>query len=330
MTDERRAWIKVCRKVFDHPVLAGEFDRRSAWLWLIANAAWKDHEVPTRAGTVRLCRGQVIAGRDHLASTWGWTPKRVRSFLERIKVAGMIEVGQRDGQYANIITICNYEKFQASSTTEGPTKGPAKGQRGANEGPHIRKERRERIEGDAALPLMHPIEPEQAAAAKQVERSTPERTSVDLALADYNHAAEQMGFARCAVLSAARAKALERRLRDIGAGDLEHGRQRFRDALSAISHDAFLAGRRAGTNGRNAFRLDLDRLLSTNSAMGDVLGKLLDLHAEHGEGSVHSPKLPKGTAISSAWAEAQAEELATQRARFELDPADRRARDAFH
>ena len=155
-----------------------------------------------------------------------------------------------------------------------------------------------------------------------------ERSILEAALTDYNRAAGAIGFTRSTVLSTARAKALAKRLHDLGQGDLEAGGRRFREALSAIPHDPFLSGRVKGTNGRAPYRLDLDKLLSTNSGSGDVLAKLWDLYDERGAGQVVPPNsAPALPALSSAWAEAQAEEMAAQRSRFECDPEDRRVPD---
>ena len=35
-------WVRTTVEMLDHEILQGPYDRRSAWLWLIAHAAWKD------------------------------------------------------------------------------------------------------------------------------------------------------------------------------------------------------------------------------------------------------------------------------------------------
>ena len=139
-------WIRVCVDTFDHPSLKGEFDRRSAWLWLIANAAWKDHKTRTRGGIVEIKRGQVLAGLKFLADTWGWSIKRVRTFLGELEAEGMIERGQTKNQYAAVVTICNYDKYQTPTETEatdGASEGQARGKRGASEGQHSTRDTRD-------------------------------------------------------------------------------------------------------------------------------------------------------------------------------------------
>jgi hypothetical protein len=121
-------YIKCYRDVFDHNLFHGEdFSRRDAWLWLIANAAWKSHRARYRNKMVGIERGQLPGGRQHLAATWGWSEKRVRNFLQSLADEGMIRIDSKKGQHWAIITVCNYDKFQDV--------GPSMGQERANEGP---------------------------------------------------------------------------------------------------------------------------------------------------------------------------------------------------
>lgn len=124
-------WIRVCVDTFDHPSLEGPYDRRSAWLWLIANAAWKDKRVRVSGKLMTLERGQVVVGRDHLAEVWGWGVKQVRNFLAELEAENMIEMGHSKGRIANVATICNYDKYQNA----GPVEGRLEDQLEAGSGP---------------------------------------------------------------------------------------------------------------------------------------------------------------------------------------------------
>lgn len=120
-------WIAVNVGVFEHDVLArGPFDRRSAWLWMIANAAWKAKRVNHKCRPIELQRGQLLAGRAYLAETWQWTEKQVRIFLDLLKASGMVALGtdggQSRGHFANVITICNYEVYQTAPEVAGQSK----------------------------------------------------------------------------------------------------------------------------------------------------------------------------------------------------------------
>lgn len=124
-------WIRVCVDTFDHPVLDGAYDRRSAWLWLIANAAWKERRVRVSGNMMTLERGQVVVGRDHLAKVWGWGVKQVRNFLSELEAESMIKLDRSKGRIANVATICNYDKYQ----NVGPVEGQFEGRLGAGSGP---------------------------------------------------------------------------------------------------------------------------------------------------------------------------------------------------
>lgn len=132
MNDEHGAskavgrYIAAAVDLFHHPVFKGEpFDRRSAWLWLIAQAAWKDHKSFHKGKPLVLKRGQVIIGRAHLAKEWGWSEQSVRTFLANLCSLEMITISnQSDGHYANVATICNYDKYQSKADGRQPVAQP--------------------------------------------------------------------------------------------------------------------------------------------------------------------------------------------------------------
>lgn len=106
-------WVRVSVEMLNHPALDhGPFDRRSAWLWLITNAATRDKTVNHKGKPFPLKRGQVLAGRAYLASVWNWSEKQVRLFLELLASENMVEKGQSNGHFANVLTISNYGKYQ--------------------------------------------------------------------------------------------------------------------------------------------------------------------------------------------------------------------------
>jgi hypothetical protein len=136
-----RRYIAVTADIFDHDLFRGqEYSQREAWLWLIANAAWKNHEWRRGNDMVPIKRGQVIAARAHLANVWGWGEKKVRLFLELLESQGMLERGQSKGRFANVLSICNYETFQSGKAIKGPVAGPVEGQLGAGSGPYSTKD----------------------------------------------------------------------------------------------------------------------------------------------------------------------------------------------
>ena len=150
-----------------------------------------------------------------------------------------------------------------------------------------------------AFPKPKPIEREDSPlppnGGRRSKRVPVERaTEIVEALAAYNTAAETLGFAKADKLTKARALRLRARLDEIG------GLEAFRQALSALPRNRFLMGKIPPRAGQEPFRLDLERLLSTGSGMGDVLASLMDA-AGAGEGV---PLGPNGR----AWAWWRADE----------------------
>ncbi len=119
-------WIRTTVDMLDHEALnVGPYDRRSAWLWLLTHAAWKDKRVNHKGRPLELKRGQVIIGRAFLAEAWGWSEQNVRTFLALLVDQNMITVSnQSSGHFANVATICNYDKYQSVRDDEEPEHQP--------------------------------------------------------------------------------------------------------------------------------------------------------------------------------------------------------------
>ncbi|WP_027575389.1 hypothetical protein [Bradyrhizobium sp. WSM1743] len=132
--------INVARSIFDHPMFddGQPLSQREAWLWLIANAAWRPVKVMVRNGRseqlVALERGQLTYSRAFLQKAWGWSSdKMVRTFLARLRQEGMVDL--QTGQLQTIISICNYDVFQNGGAGDRPASGPVEGQQRASKGP---------------------------------------------------------------------------------------------------------------------------------------------------------------------------------------------------
>ena len=111
-------YIKLHRKIWDNVLLnSGErFDRMSAWIWILTNANYKDGSFMKGGVMIHVRRGQLFNSLTHLASVWGWDRKTVRRFLGTLETEKMITlVGHQKG---HMITVLNYNKYQASSDSE--------------------------------------------------------------------------------------------------------------------------------------------------------------------------------------------------------------------
>ena len=112
-----RGDFRVSRDVFDHPALKGDtYDRVSAWLSLIADAAWTERIVGRLGRLIKLERGQIAVSHRFLSDRWKWGPdhKRVSRFLDKLLSLDMIRMHTVSG--IGVITITNYELYQGNVT----------------------------------------------------------------------------------------------------------------------------------------------------------------------------------------------------------------------
>lgn len=119
-------WVRVDVSVFEHEFFASPepFSEREAWLWLIANAAWKN--TTHRVGNVMLDVpvGSLFATLRGLQNAWHWgSDKRVRSFISRLENGRMVETKTDAGKTQ--IIICNYSHYQDAGRTEDATRTQA-------------------------------------------------------------------------------------------------------------------------------------------------------------------------------------------------------------
>lgn len=116
----------VHRGIFEHALFDGEpYSRRDAWLWLVGNAVWKPTRVRLAGRIIALERGQLAYSERFLAKAWGWSKSKVHRFLGQLKIEAMIDL--KSDHETNQITICNYDNYQFSGTSERTSFEPASG-----------------------------------------------------------------------------------------------------------------------------------------------------------------------------------------------------------
>lgn len=122
-------FIKLDRQLMEHWLWEDKpFSRAQAWIDLIylANHETKDF---VQGGTlINGKRGNVYRSKTWLAERWGWSRKKVTSFLNLLEKEKMVLVnGIRLGTVnGTVITIVNYGKFQDVRTMKGTVKGTVK------------------------------------------------------------------------------------------------------------------------------------------------------------------------------------------------------------
>lgn len=107
--------FQVSRKIFKNDILdEGPFTKREAFLWLIAEAAFKPKKRHVGGRTFELERGQLVHSIRFMARAWQWDKSRVLRFLKRLRKENMIytETETASETVSRVITICNYKDYQ--------------------------------------------------------------------------------------------------------------------------------------------------------------------------------------------------------------------------
>ncbi len=132
-----------------------EFSDFEAWLWLLENAAWKSRSRFNAKGEqIHLNRGQMHVSVRSLCTAFGWSRKRVVSFLGRIEAVN--KVVTKRGQSGTILTICNYDRYQSCGDSQGDSRGTAGGQPGDTQ--EEKKEKKE--ESNRGVPCPADVDPQ--------------------------------------------------------------------------------------------------------------------------------------------------------------------------
>jgi len=115
-------WVRLYRSVQSHWVFA-DADHFKAWIDLLLLASWHDLK---NVNLEIIQEGELIVSQRDLSLRWSWGRQRVRQFLGKLELDGMIT--QYATQSATKITICNYSIYQGNGTSkvtqQQPTDNP--------------------------------------------------------------------------------------------------------------------------------------------------------------------------------------------------------------
>jgi hypothetical protein len=108
-------FIAVSRDFWNDPDFRdGEMTQREAFLWMLAEAAWKPRTKRIKTVVLELQRGQLAASTRFLAKAWGWSEPRVRRYFDMLKNRRTIDAATDAG--VTVITIRNYDKYQSAAS----------------------------------------------------------------------------------------------------------------------------------------------------------------------------------------------------------------------
>ncbi len=117
-------WIKLHRQIWDHWLYQEKrsFSRYEAWLDILLMANHSDNRVLLGSELIEVERGSFITSELKLMDRWGWSKKKLRTFLELLEKEGMIQ--KKSDRKKTTIKVLNYGLYQGSGdhgeTTERP------------------------------------------------------------------------------------------------------------------------------------------------------------------------------------------------------------------
>lgn len=111
-------WIKISTDIAKHWIW-NDAERLKWWIDILFMASWKDNKQLVGKKLVSLRRGQLVASISFLCKRWGRSRSMVEPFITLLYEEGMIS--KEVGNNVSIITVLNYEKYQANNSTDANT-----------------------------------------------------------------------------------------------------------------------------------------------------------------------------------------------------------------
>lgn len=109
-------YIRAYRAVFSNPIFKNKGEAM-VFIYLVMEAAWAPMTVRYKGRLIDLQRGQLAISVRDLATAMDRSKGWVERFLEALRNRDMIGTVNETG--VNVITICNYDKFQPISDDLG-------------------------------------------------------------------------------------------------------------------------------------------------------------------------------------------------------------------
>lgn len=122
-----KGWISIYRQIQDNWIWESKepFDKRSAWIDLLLMVNHDKQKIKFDNELIEVEKGQTITSIKHLAEKWKWSRHKVSDFLNLLEQDTML-VQVRDNK-KTLISIENYEKFQAQKKTSDMSEDMQKG-----------------------------------------------------------------------------------------------------------------------------------------------------------------------------------------------------------
>jgi hypothetical protein len=123
-------WVKIHRKMLEHPIVCKDTDHLAIWIYLLVNATHKEIPALFKGKKIMLQPGQLITGRMSISEQLSVSESKVKRILLLFESDQQIE-RQRSNQNS-LISIVNWHKYQ---TIDQQNDQPVTSQRPASDQP---------------------------------------------------------------------------------------------------------------------------------------------------------------------------------------------------
>lgn len=308
-SDERQpresGWFLLSRCFWNHPVVGARaggprpskdypqpLDYGWAWLWLLREGSFKDRQKTVNGRAYPLAVGELVASIGFMSNAWGWSPKAVRKFIEKLGAHGMLKWGTQKGRETRTLTICNYPKYQFWLQDQGHSQGHKEARKGATtrnkDSKQLLKTPPTPSRGDepvldcvAEADLLNEPKVGHDRLTKTGDAAARSASEVKIAFDLWNATAKKYGLQTSTRLSAAKAAKIRARL-------AEDGLEGWNKALAEVSRSKLLRGKVKPKDGsKRPWAATLDFLLQASS-----FDKVLDGTYTRFPGDVISDAVP--------------------------------------
>lgn len=108
-------WVKEYRSIREHWLWSDKpFARGQAFDDLLLMVNHQDNKIMMNGELIEVKRGQRITSLRYLAETWGWSTKKVKTFLDVLQKEKMITY--KSDTKKTVITIENWDLYQGEET----------------------------------------------------------------------------------------------------------------------------------------------------------------------------------------------------------------------
>lgn len=115
-----KGWVSIYRAIEDGWLWKDKpFARGQAWIDLLLQANHKDNKIFSKGELIEVKRGSFLTSDQELSDRWGWSRKKVRTFLSTLKKEKMVSLNR--SPKGTCLSIEKYSFYQDRGKTEDTT-----------------------------------------------------------------------------------------------------------------------------------------------------------------------------------------------------------------